>query len=334
MKIVKRIVLFILLIVGALLIFGMFLPSKYKVERTVLINAPKESVWNQVVYYKNFNNWSYWYSLDSTAKTSVVGTDGQKGCKYTWDSKNGKVGSGEQTRGEIKPMEYIESHLHFTAPMESSSEGYTKLADSAGGIKVSYGVTGENSLISRIVVFFLGGMEKLVGPAFEKSMEKLKSICEYTVKNETIKSRYFATIRDIIPFTEINSNLYAKKYQKIGEYLGVHKLKMAGPVAALFYKWDMEKKSTDMAFAVPIGQKGPNSGDVIVIEIPETKYNIIDFYGDYSQTELAHNYMNYFVKKNKIELADGPVIEEYITDPMKEKNPMKWLTKISYPAKK
>jgi effector-binding domain-containing protein len=55
----------------------------------------------------------------------------------------------------------------------------------------------------------------------------------------------------------------------------------------------------------------------------------IDYYGSYDKTEHAHNQMDKYIKEKNYKMV-MPVIEEYITDPMTEKDTSKWLTRISY----
>ena len=53
------------------------------------------------------------------------------------------------------------------------------------------------------------------------------------------------------------------------------------------------------------------------------------FYGDYKNLGAAHNQIKAYITEKKLKFV-APVLEEYITDPMTEKDPAKWLTKIYY----
>jgi hypothetical protein len=66
MKALKIILITVLILVGAFIILNAFLPAKYEVERSVNINAPKEIVFEQVVDFKNWEQWSPWLAMDST----------------------------------------------------------------------------------------------------------------------------------------------------------------------------------------------------------------------------------------------------------------------------
>jgi effector-binding domain-containing protein len=55
----------------------------------------------------------------------------------------------------------------------------------------------------------------------------------------------------------------------------------------------------------------------------------IDYYGDSAKNQMAHFALNDYVQDRKL-TQTSPVLEEYVSDPIKEKDPSKWLTKIYY----
>ena len=55
MKILKNLLIIIVAIIALLLIVAVFLPSEYRVERSVEINKPAEEVYNYVADFNNFS---------------------------------------------------------------------------------------------------------------------------------------------------------------------------------------------------------------------------------------------------------------------------------------
>ena len=92
MKIIKKILLGLALIV-LLLVVALFVPKEFKSERQIIINKPRQEVFDYLKYVKNQNNFGVWQKADPEMKTSFEGTDGQVGFKYSWD---GKVGKGSK----------------------------------------------------------------------------------------------------------------------------------------------------------------------------------------------------------------------------------------------
>ena len=58
---------------------------------------------------------------------------------------------------------------------------------------------------------------------------------------------------------------------------------------------------------------------------------VASFYGSYDQTPAGHKAADDFIQKNGKKVVGAPW-EIYVTDPMVEKDPKKWLTEICYPV--
>ena len=101
MKIVKRILIGLLLLIVLVLIAALFIPKGMMAEREIVINKPKQEVFNYIKLLKNQNNYSKWATMDPAMKKEFRGTDGTVGFVSVWDSENGNVGKGKQ---EIKKI--------------------------------------------------------------------------------------------------------------------------------------------------------------------------------------------------------------------------------------
>ena len=132
MRIVKRILLFIVFIVAVALIAALFVSKEFQVERSVLIEKPADSVFAYVKYLKNQNDFSKWAQMDPAMRKEFRGTDAQPGFVSAWDSDNSNVGKGEQTIRSIdEPARRIDFTIHFIKPMESNANA-TMVAEPKG----------------------------------------------------------------------------------------------------------------------------------------------------------------------------------------------------------
>jgi len=43
----------------------------YNIEESIIINAPINTVWNNVIYFKNSQKWSPWLILDKDCKSNI-----------------------------------------------------------------------------------------------------------------------------------------------------------------------------------------------------------------------------------------------------------------------
>ncbi len=99
--------------------------------------------------------------------------------------------------------------------------------------------------------------------------------------------------------------------------------------AGLYYEWDVEKMTADLAAAVAFTGDIKTPAGMEVINLPAGKSLTIDYMGGYNGIGSAHEAMDAYMKENKLEQLT-PVIEEYVTDPASEPDSTKWLTKVVY----
>jgi hypothetical protein len=178
MKILKRILFVILAIIGLALITALFVKNEMKAEREVIINKPKNEVYDYVKYLKNQNDYSKWGTMDPAMKKQFKGTDGTVGFVSAWESEKDDVGKGEQEITAIKEGERIDYELRFIEPMESKATAYMITeAVSENQTKVRWGFNGRINYPFNIMYLFMD-MEKMVGDDFSAGLNKLKTNLE------------------------------------------------------------------------------------------------------------------------------------------------------------
>lgn len=170
MKVLRIIVAIIA--TGAVLFFiaALFLPGAYKVERSIVVNAPVQTVYNEMRFFKNFHNWSPWLEDDPNMAITITGTDGEVGAKYAWVSEKKKVGSGSLTRVQQVENKLLVSELRIEDWDGVPLAGYTfEAAD--GGTRVTWYLEGELSFFMRPMGLL---MERMTAGDYEKGLKKVK----------------------------------------------------------------------------------------------------------------------------------------------------------------
>ncbi|HRN55909.1 MAG TPA: SRPBCC family protein [Agriterribacter sp.] len=170
MKIIKSILLGLLALVVLLLIVALFVPKDFKSERQVIINKPRQEVFDYLKYVKNQDNFGVWQKADPEMKTASEGTDGQVGFKYSWDGK--KVGKGSQTITRIVDGERIETELDFGFGDPATAFFIIKDAE-AGQTSVTWGISGRSPWPFNLMGLFFD-----MGKDFEKGLQNLKNVLE------------------------------------------------------------------------------------------------------------------------------------------------------------
>src|SRR5690242_20234947 len=101
-----KIVLALVVIVGALAGYVSTKPNEFRVERSATIAASPDAVFEHVNDFRKWEAWSPWAKLDPTAKNSFEGTESGKGAVFKWVG-NDKVGEGAMTIVDSQPPERL-----------------------------------------------------------------------------------------------------------------------------------------------------------------------------------------------------------------------------------
>jgi hypothetical protein len=133
-------------IIALLLIIALFMRREHYVNREIIIDAPRQKVFDFLKLLKNQDQFNKWAKTDKDRKEETKGTDGTVGFIYSW-SGNKSAGQGEKEIMNIVEGKRIETEIRFVKPMrisayvvmetESLSDNQTKVTLSNGG-KLNY----------------------------------------------------------------------------------------------------------------------------------------------------------------------------------------------------
>jgi len=335
--------LLILLTLGA----WIFLSREVVVERSLVIPAPQALVFEQVNNLKQWELWSPWHKIDPkmelTYGDKTVGT----GASYSWKSKHEQVGNGIFTIITSQPSDSIHGTMDFLE--NGKGQAYYKFSPAESGTKVTWSM--KSDLGGFPLIWYMGGMLKdMIGKDFDKGLNNLSHVSDsiaklqpvasttgeaanitYEVKEENVAQRNVFVVRMKSKLAEISQNM-GMAYGGIQKTFEEQQLKMTGYPFAIYYN-DGKDGTFDFAPGLAYTGKGAKEvGNVKPVTLPASKVAVTEFYGPYEQTGKAHDAIQAWVKANNKTITGSPW-EEYITDPMTEKDPNKWLTKVYYPIK-
>lgn len=178
MKILRKILTFIGIFIAIVMVATIFVKREYTVEREVVINKPKQQVFDYVKHLKNQDYYSKWATMDPKMKKEYTGTDGTVGFISAWDSENKQLGRGEQEISKITEGERIDFQLRFYEPMASVSPAYmTTDSISATQTKVKWGMSGTMAYPTNVVLMFLD-MNEILGRDLTSGLTALKGVLE------------------------------------------------------------------------------------------------------------------------------------------------------------
>lgn len=166
------------MIILLFLVVAAFVKKDYAVQREIVINQPKQEVFDYIKMLKNQNNYSVWSKMDPDMKKSYRGTDGTVGFVSAWDSKKEDVGKGEQEIKKISEGKRLDFELRFIKPFEATEQSYmTTESVNESSTKVKWGFDGHMAYPMNIMLLFMD-MEAMIGKDLENGLKNLKKELE------------------------------------------------------------------------------------------------------------------------------------------------------------
>ena len=175
MKILKIIGITLVSIALIFLLIGLFLSNHAYLERSIVIEAPPEKVFDQINQFDDLEYWSPWVMMDPQAKYTYSVPASGVGTKYAWDSENPNIGQGSQEIIESDPHAYVKSKMQFGG-MKGEHFAEFILEPAGQGTAVTWTYDGtEPGFFSR---YFMAGTNMFLGPMYEEGLVNLKAYLE------------------------------------------------------------------------------------------------------------------------------------------------------------
>jgi len=175
MKILITILLVFASIIALLLIIALFMKREHFVKREIIIDAPRQKVFDYLKLLKNQDEWNNGAKADPGRKKEFKGTDGTVGYIYAW-SGNKDAGEGEKEIKNIIEGKRIETEIRFVKPITTSATMIIEtdsLADNQTKVSLSNAGTLKYPLNIMIPIF-----EKNFAKDLDSSLSTLKRILE------------------------------------------------------------------------------------------------------------------------------------------------------------
>ncbi len=176
MKFLRLLLFFFLLAIALFLIVTAFLPKTYNVSKEYTILAPVDTVYKNIADYQNWDAWSPWSRMDSTAVYSYSTPSSGIGSFMAWKSgqKEG-VGVGRMTTTSAIVNQELLYTLQFEEPYKTESQGGFYLEGNERETRVKWFDQGEAKWPMGRVFGVM--MESFIGTDFEHGLHYLDSVC-------------------------------------------------------------------------------------------------------------------------------------------------------------
>jgi hypothetical protein len=150
----------------------------YRVQRSVLIEAPEVFVLAEIMDFREWNKWFPREQLDPKLKRVFSGTDSQPGSTYYWTG-NDRVGAGRVSMISSS-ADKVDVEVGVEKPIESLSDVVFTFAADGNETFLVCVVSGEKDPSGQAVTL-LGSTPELIGAELQQGLAKLKELAEAAV---------------------------------------------------------------------------------------------------------------------------------------------------------
>lgn len=334
MKAVKYFLFIILILVIGISIYVAVQPNSFEIKRSRTINAPVEVIYSNVIDFKNWETWSSWVERDpETVITLSKQTEGVGG-SYSWiDSK----GSGSMKTLETESPNSITQELQFDDYKPSEINWNFEPTDDGKTI-ITWKMNSNNiPFMLKASALISGGFDGMIGPDFERSLEKLDSVIIASMKVYSVTIQgvtnhgggYYIYNTTSCKMDDLKTNMH-EMMSRIGNYTTKNKIPMAGSPFVNYHKWDNENNAVMFSCCIPTtAQVITTESDILTGQLEPFKAIRTTLHGDYDNLKEAWETTFEYIETNNMKPAEyGPMLEVYLTDPETTPNPANWITEI------
>ena len=162
-------------IIAVLLIIALFMRKEHYVKREIIINAPRQKVFDYLRLLKNQDEFNKHAMAGPDRKREFKGTDGTVGYIYSWGGDK-NAGEGEKEIKNIVEGKRIEMEIRFVKPMVTSACIIMETESLPGNqTKVHWSNAG---VLKYPINIMIPMMEKHVAKDMDTSLSTLKNILE------------------------------------------------------------------------------------------------------------------------------------------------------------
>jgi predicted transcriptional regulator YdeE len=335
MRILKYLFLLLFLFLIGLSVFVSTQKANYDVTRSKVIKNPRIIVYNYINDFRNWETFNTWIQEDPTLDFNYPELTAGKGASCSWTSDSGS--------GSLKTI-FIKENDSIVQKMvqnDQKSQIYWKFKDTIGGTKVTWRSKGTLDFKSKVLAFFEGGMNIVIGNSNEKSLENLNKTLDYEINTFSIKVNgivskvggFYLKQFKICKEKDVIRNIKIM-VPRMRRFFEKNKLIMNGKPFIIYHKYDRTNDLVAFSVCMPIRDSihimpgsDMESGELKPYTALKTTLT-----GDYSHTQQAwYKGYQHISKNNLIRNTSQQIIEVYTKNMDDNKSPSKWVTEVYIP---
>jgi len=341
MKIFKYLLFLTLIFIIGASIYIATKDGKFQVERKLMMEAPKEVIFNEVNDFTTWKNWEPWSEkaddmiIDYGKKTSG------EGASYSWQSE--EIGDGTIKTIKAQPHSSLEQEISLITPLgKSSSEVYWSFESQGDSTLVTWGMIGEQSFMEKAAFLFKDGdLADMMQPMFAKGLNNLQEeisikMNSYSINIDGITNHgggYYMYITTASKISQVSGRMQ-KMVSEVGNFMSSNNIEKIGKPFVLFNEWN-ENQGTAIysaAYFTPNEVVTTAESAVLNGSMPNQRTLKTTLKGDYKNLKEARDSSYSYLQKNGLKADENAKpFEVYLTGPKDNANPAEWITNIYIP---
>lgn len=254
MWLVAAVIIFIL---AAALLALACLDGRFRVRRSLEIDASPESAFAAVVDLKSWPEWSPWLLHEPETRLTYSDDHRSEGGFYSWDGK--VVGAGKLTHVDIKPGQSIRQKIEFLRPFKSVNEVTWDFEGRDGKTLVSWEMSGAMPFLFR---FQAKRMAPMIERDFDLGLAMLGGYLNSAMPHPRLAFIGSETLQDFsyraIPCNGNLRQLEATRRKAIETLRGSAACRI-GMSLTLYHRFDPMAAQYQAEFAIPVADSAPRS---------------------------------------------------------------------------
>jgi hypothetical protein len=162
--------------VGALLAFAATRPDTFRVQRSLVVNAPAAKLFPMVNDLRQFSAWNPYEKKDPAIRISYRGAASGPGAGYDFEG-NKEVGKGSIDIVDAAAPAKVTMQLTMVEPFEGRNTVEFSLVPQGQATNVTWAMHGPSPFMAKLVGVFMN-MDQMVGRDFEAGLANLKTLAE------------------------------------------------------------------------------------------------------------------------------------------------------------
>ena len=171
-----KIAIVLVVVVVCILLFAATRPGTFRIQRSLLIAAPREKVFRLI---DDFHRWPQWAPQDiedASMKRTYSGAANGAGAFSEWRGK-GSTGSGRMEITESRSPIRIKIQTTFVKPFKAENLNEFSLDPEGTQTRVTWSMQGSNLYFMKLMGIFTN-MDRRMGKHFEVGLRNLKRLAE------------------------------------------------------------------------------------------------------------------------------------------------------------